>query len=231
MDPTDLRHGPRLALDAASMGLGFAAILAFPGRNLLVLGLVCAIGAARLSLTRDRRDWLAFVAGATAGAANDAFQVACGVYTYARPDLWVLPCFMLPLWGVIFVLLRGLFAAVDQSAAMRWPRARTDEKLGLDVLLFAEATAAVCLLYGEPFLAAALCVAADGMWLIRDRRRGDLTIAALAAVFGPLSEAVLVHGGTYAFAAPTVFSLPAWHPFYWIACALFLRRLRGWLEA
>ncbi len=219
-----------LLSDACILSVQFGCVLLLNPRPLLVLALLSALSGLRLLRSRDRHQTLTWCLGASLGSGADALQVAAGVYTYANPS-FLLPGYMLPLWGQIFLVLRGVLRAIDDRADSPWKPLRLDGASAGVTSLFVVATASVCLLHPRPVLVAAICITVAILIFLADHRPGDGLACGLAAVLGPVSEGILVHGGIYHFPESAFFGLPAWHPFYWMVCVLFLRRLRGRVEA
>jgi hypothetical protein len=211
-----------LALDAAVLAVHFACALVLGRQGAVVFAIVAVVTGIRLVMVRDWRHIAVFFVGVVLGAGADALQVTCGTYTYAHPSLGPLPAYMLVTWGQIFLLLLSVLSLANEHEP-GWPPGRP--RPALATVNWAVATAAVCLLHAAPWSVAATCAAMSAIVLIADRRTGDGVLCLLAAWLGPAAEGILVTGGVYTFSTPTVAGLPVWHPFYWVACILLLRRL------
>ena len=212
-----------LAVDAASLALDFVWIIALRERLWLSVALCTLTFVARLSLIRRRWDVALFVVGGAAAAGSDALQVACGVYTYPVQQLFVLPACMVPVWGQIMLFIASVLATA-QPMSPGAPPVPTRAQLALISLAFATALFAVCGLYRTPWHVALASTLAALVMLRIAAARDDLPLVLVAAALGPLAEAILVHNGVYRFAVPTWQQMPLWHPFFWAASLLFVRR-------
>jgi len=99
-----------------------------------------------------------------------------------------------------------------------------------DLLIFAAAVVLLVLTWKHNLLATAAIIALFGLRALFRRRKGDLTLFAVGAVLGPLTEIIATGLGIWTYAAPTLFNIPLWLPFAWgFAAVLFVRIAQGLL--
>jgi hypothetical protein len=90
---------------------------------------------------------------------------------------------------------------------------------------FVAALLSVCFFYRTPIIVSVVSSAAALVMLRTRPEAHDLVLMLIAAVVGPSAEAILVHNEVYVFAVATWQRMPLWHPFFWAASLLFVRRM------
>lgn len=73
-------------------------------------------------------------------------------------------------------------------------------------------------------LTSLLLVVGVGMFLL-DKQKSAFFAYLIAFGFGPLSEAIVIQFGAWAYAQPDLLGFPVWLPFLWGNAGLFLNRL------
>ena len=68
-----------------------------------------------------------------------------------------------------------------------------------------------------------LLVVGIGMMILEQHRSATI-VYGIAFIFGPLSEALVIHFGAWSYAEPHIFNFPMWLPFVWGNAGLFLNR-------
>ena len=99
-----------------------------------------------------------------------------------------------------------------------------------DLLIFAVAVVLLVLTWKHNLLAAAAIVALFGLRALFRRKPGDLTLYAVGAILGPVTEVLATALGIWTYARPTLLGIPLWLPFAWgFAAVLFVRIAQGLL--
>ena len=97
-----------------------------------------------------------------------------------------------------------------------------------DVIIFSVAVLLLVLLWKQNVLAT---LAIIGLFLLRQvffRKPGDMTIYAVGAVLGPLTEVIATRLGIWTYAFPSYLNIPLWLPFAWgFAAVLFISIARN----
>ena len=81
-----------------------------------------------------------------------------------------------------------------------------------------------------------LCAAAVFMLLLHSLsiggwKRGEVLLALIVGIAGPLAEAVAIHFGSWQYGSVSIFTFPLWLPAVWAGAALFILRLGKQLGA
>ena len=168
---------------------------------------------------------ICFCLGALVGTLLDGIHVYGDVLSYPDPALgrwaWFVPLEFGAAGALAGALIPSLEARFGPRETPRWTPAMRLAELGLLVtaylatVLLDDAPAAVAL--GLLVLLAARLA----LWGVR----GDWVYAAVAAVAGPLAEAVISAAGAFDYSEPDLAGIPLWLPLLWANGGLFIRRL------
>jgi hypothetical protein len=201
------------AVVAAVLGLRFA----------LVVGIPAAWPSWRVEVPL-------FAVCALVGAGNDWNTVVVhGVYHYRVPtDLTgsEIPAWMLATWGLILRLMLSL---------AHWPRLTpipTTRRLRipLALALVLATRLAIFHAYLDPLLSWAPFAIALAVWAGLARPdTGDLRLALLVVVLGPLTEAMYIAAGLHEYALGAIAGVPVWIVLWWVLGLLLWRTLGGWM--
>ena len=96
-------------------------------------------------------------------------------------------------------------------------------ELVLLLLLYGLCVALASTLWPHPLTLTACCVLVSILALLKRHSKADLISYVVAAVLGPLGEAVVVHYGAWTYAKP-ILLIPVWLPLLWGIVGFFLRR-------
>lgn len=97
-------------------------------------------------------------------------------------------------------------------------------ELVLLLLLYGLCVALASALWAQPAALAACYVLVSILVLLKWHAKADVVSYVVAAVLGPLGEAVVVHYGAWTYAKP-ILLIPLWLPLLWGVAGSFLRRL------
>ena len=96
-------------------------------------------------------------------------------------------------------------------------------ELVLLLFLYALCVALASALWLHPVTLAACYVLVSVLALLKWHTKADVVAYVVAAVLGPLGEAVVVHFGAWTYAKSSLF-IPLWLPLVWGIVGFFLRR-------
>jgi len=79
-------------------------------------------------------------------------------------------------------------------------------------------------LWHKPILLTICYIIISIMVLIKWHQKSDLVFYAITFFLGPIGESVAIYLGAWQYSRPFYF-IPAWLPFLWGICALFLKNI------
>ncbi|PJE64915.1 MAG: hypothetical protein COU90_00145 [Candidatus Ryanbacteria bacterium CG10_big_fil_rev_8_21_14_0_10_43_42] len=79
----------------------------------------------------------------------------------------------------------------------------------------------------QPFVLVVLLLAVGIGMMMTERYKSAIIIYIVAFLFGPLSEALVIHYGAWSYTEPHIFNFPIWLPFVWGNAGLFLNRVNN----
>ena len=161
-----------------------------------------------------------FALGAVVGTALDGIHVYGDVLSYSSPDFGRWAWFVPIEFGLVAVL--GYFVVL---AIERGSRPVTAARAAGELVLFACLYGATALLDGDgaPFLAAGLGLLALARLALGDG--GDLPYVVIAAIAGPLGEALISATDAFSYANPDLIGIPCWLPALWANGGFLIRRV------
>lgn len=161
-----------------------------------------------------RRLLLASLFGGLAGLAYDGIHVAFGVLEYAHPHFWGTSLWVFPEFAL--ATLVSLLAVA--WAARRWPLPPVNgRRMALDGALLAVGYVATGLLRGHPLATALALGALASISVITRKSKAIAILSALAAVAGPLAEALISATGFFRYVDHQ--PVPPWLPLLWVIAA------------
>jgi hypothetical protein len=160
--------------------------------------------------------------GATLGSLLDAIHTHFGATAYTDPLA------LRAAWWVPLIFASAYATSVARPLLDKGPRPPL-WKAALGMALFINAYALSVAPWPWPVRAAVIGgLFAAGFWVC-DRTRAGLIVAAIAAVCGPLAEAMLVRAGTFVHHEVLALGVPGWLPFLYLTAAVGLGTLAKWL--
>jgi hypothetical protein len=96
-------------------------------------------------------------------------------------------------------------------------------ELALLLLLYGLCIALASALWAQPATLAICYVLVSILALSKWHAKADVVAYVVAAVLGPMGEAVVVHYGAWTYAKPSLL-IPIWLPLLWGIAGFFLRR-------
>jgi hypothetical protein len=153
------------------------------------------------------------VFSAVGGAGLDAFHTHSGTTVYARPWLFEMAIWTPPLFGAA-----GLLVGLSYPVAERLTGTRPGRQLSWGEALagFAVFTGLYAMSGYLPVSHGArlvvLLAGAAGLFAWLARTWLAVALAVIAAVVGPLVEALLVHAGAFAYREPDMLGVALWLP-------------------
>jgi hypothetical protein len=168
---------------------------------------------------------ICFCLGALLGTLLDGIHVYGDAESYPNPLFgrwaWFVPL-EFGLAGVLAgALLPWLERWVGPPRPPHWPPAVRTAEL---CLLVAAYTSTVVLADSPEVVTLGLLALLAGRLLLRPER-GDWAYALIAAIAGPVAEAVISAAGAFDYADPDFAGIPMWLPALWANGGLFIRRL------
>jgi hypothetical protein len=155
---------------------------------------------------------LLFLTGAIVGTIFDTFHIYTGATSYSERSQPIL--FKIAWWAPIAFGFAAVFIGsvsvrlhriMKESPAVSWPKAAAGLTY-LGVFYFASGQ-----LFQHPTaLLGVILVGSGGAWLLFGRTKASLWTALLAALGGPLSEAILTHLRMFSHTLPEFLGLPYW---------------------
>lgn len=105
------------------------------------------------------------------------------------------------------------------------------QKTFLNALLALATLLLTAFLWRRPFVLVPL-LALAGLAMVRiEKHKSAVYIYIVAFCAGPLSEALVIYFGAWAYAEPYMFGVPFWLPFIWGNTGLFINRLSQFVRS
>jgi hypothetical protein len=165
-----------------------------------------------------------FVLGAVIGTFLDGIHAYGDVLSYPDPAFgrWA---FFVPIEFGLLAVLVGLLAPALERTVGGTPVFRLGERLR-ELAVFTSLYVATALVSGAWNYALALAlVALAAARLAYAPTAGDVPYVLLAAVLGPIGEALLSALGAFDYSDPDVLGIPIWLPALWANGGFLIRRL------
>ena len=97
-------------------------------------------------------------------------------------------------------------------------------------LVAAIALALTCTLYPYPYLLMALLAALSAVFLFLHKKTAYWYVFGIAAVAGPVAEAIAIHFGVWSYAFPKFVGVPVWLPMVWGLTGVIVVRISNRVE-
>jgi hypothetical protein len=166
-----------------------------------------------------------FCLGAVLGTVLDGIHVYGDAESYPDPLLGRWAWFVPLEFGAAGVLAGALIPGLERLVGPpRPPHWTLTVRIAELALLVAAYTSTVVLADAPEVVTLGLLALLAGRLLLRPER-GDWAYALIAAIAGPVAEAVISATGAFDYADPDFAGIPMWLPALWANGGLFIRRL------
>ena len=102
---------------------------------------------------------------------------------------------------------------------------RKIRNLFLSTIIFLLWTLLICFLWRQPIILTFILIIICIIYFIFFRVKNDLIYFLIAAIFGPIGEAIVSASGLWKYNGQTIFGIPYWLPLAWGITAVMIKRL------
>jgi hypothetical protein len=104
------------------------------------------------------------------------------------------------------------------------------KKFVISTILALAILLATSFFWNQPLIATGVLIVLSVLMFLVEPKGSNAILYFFGFIFGPVSEAIAVHFGTWNYTLPLVVGIPMWLPLVWGDCGLYIVRAKALID-